>query len=146
MRYLVSDIFQYCCSNMIIINYDKCCFIEFNRRSSDTAEYNLSILNYRFLRVTKCKFLGVIINENLDWKDHILYVKKQVSQAIGALYSVKSAIPQKILRSLYFALVQPYFVYTLPLWGSNHSMPEIQKLFTLQKKSHSNHNQQNYQN
>ena len=135
--------FEYCCANKIIINYDKCCFIEFNRKSTD-VEYNLSILHYKcdnfqyshkFERVTKCKFLGVIINQNLDWKDHIKHVKKQGSQAIGALYSAKSAVPQKILRSLYFALVQPYFVYTLPLWGSNHSMPEINELFILQKKA-----------
>ena len=44
-------------------------------------------------------------------------------------------MPQKLLRSLYFALVQPYFVYTLPLWGSRHTSPEFNDLFKLQKKA-----------
>ena len=37
--------------------------------------------------------------------------------------------------SVYFALVQPYFVYTLPLWGTNHTYPEFNDLFKLQKKA-----------
>ena len=127
-------IYEYCSSNKIIINYDKCCFIEFNNKSSND-ELSLSIMNYKINRVNKCKFLGVYINENLNWSDQLIAEKKNVSQAIGTLYSDKAVLPQKLLRSLYFALVQPYFVYTLPLWGARHTSPEFNDLFKLQKKA-----------
>ena len=131
---VLRSIFDYCSINRIIINYEKCCFIEFNRATS-TDELSLSISNYKISRVSKCKFLGVIINENLNWTDQLIAVKKTVSQAIGTLYSAKSALPQKLLRSLYFALVQPYFVYTLPLWGARQTSSEFNDLFKLQKKA-----------
>ena len=92
-------------------------------------------MNHEISRVTKCKFLGVYINEKLTWTDQITAAKKNISQAIGTLYSVRSILPQKLLRSIYFALVQPYFVYTLPLWGARHTSSEFNELFKLQKKA-----------
>jgi len=92
-------------------------------------------MNFKINRVDKCKFLGVHINESLNWTDHLLAAKKTISQAIGTLYSAKSILPQKLLRSLYFALVQPYFVYTLPLWGTRHTSPVFEDLFKLLKKA-----------
>ena len=83
----------------------------------------------------KCKFLGIFINENLDWSDQISNARKLASQAIGALNSIKNCVPQKILRSVYFALVQPYFIYTMPLWASNHSSIDFESLFRLQKRA-----------
>ena len=65
----------------------------------------------------------------------MLNVKKLISQTTGALFSLKKVVPQKILRSVYFALVQPYFVYTMPLWGSNHRSQNFDTLFKLQKKA-----------
>ena len=131
---VLQHIFQYCSANRIVVNYDKCCFIEFNCKKTDT-ELELFMMNNRINRVSKCKFLGIYINENLDWHDQLLHVKKLASQAIGTLYYARSVLPQKILRSLYFALVQPYFVYTIPLWGTKHTSPEFNDLFKLQKKA-----------
>ena len=81
-----------------------------------------------------CKFLGVFINSNLDWTDQIDHSRKLISQSIGALYSVKSSVPQKILRTIYFSLVQPYFIYAMPIWATNHSSNDFKSLFKLQKK------------
>ncbi len=30
---ILRNLYEYCCANKLIINYSKCCFIEFNRRS-----------------------------------------------------------------------------------------------------------------
>ena len=102
---------------------------------SNANNFSLSFLNHKLEKVDKCKFLGIYINSNLDWNDQLLHVKKLVSQAIGTLYALKSVVPQKILRSVYFALVQPYFVYTMPIWASNHKSKIFDVLFKLQKKS-----------
>ena len=51
------------------------------------------------------------------------------------LYSLKSCVPQKILRTVYFSLVQPYFIYAMTLWGSKHTTKDFEMLFKLQKKA-----------
>lgn len=131
---ILQDIYHYCSANKIIINYEKCCFIEFKCTDKDT-DFSLSFQNHKLEKVDKCKFLGIYINANLDWKDQIANVKKLVAQATGVLFSIKSVVPQKILRSIYFALVQPYFVYSMPIWASNHSTQDFNSLFKLQKKA-----------
>ena len=32
------------------------------------------------------KFLGVIIDDKLNWSDHILYVKNKISKSIGIIH------------------------------------------------------------
>ena len=125
---------MYCKANQIVISYEKCCYIEF-KRPLNAPKLKLSFLGKEVKPEKKCKFLGIFINENLDWSDQISNARKLASQAIGALNSIKSCVPQKILRSVYFALVQPYFIYTMPLWASNHSSNDFEALFRLQKRA-----------
>ncbi len=82
----------------------------------------------------KCKFLGVIINKDLNWTDQIQNVISQVSKSCGTIYSVRKYLPDKILRKVYMALLQPYLMYCIPLWGSLFYSEPMQKLFILQKK------------
>ena len=49
-------------------------------------------------RVTETKFLGIIIDENLTWKDHIDGISKTISRNIGVLSKVKYFMPQRILH------------------------------------------------
>ena len=132
---VLGEIFLYCSCNKIIINYDKCCFIEF-KLPTEAPHQTLTFPNYEIVnREDKCKFLGIYINSNLDWSDQISYARKLVSQSIGALYSLKSSVPQKILRIVYFSLVQPYFIYSMPIWATKHSSNDFEMLFKLQKKA-----------
>ena len=131
---VLRDIFLYCSSNKLVINYDKCCFIEF-KKPPNIIKLKLSFPNNPIESVEKCKFLGVYINSNLDWNDQIAHSRKLASQAIGALNKMKSHVPQKILRTVYFSLVQPYFIYAMPIWASNHKCTDFDLLFKLQKKA-----------
>ena len=109
--------------------------MEFGTAKSDDVQYNLSILDNVFERVNECKFLGVFINSNLDWTSQLKHVKNQVAKATGSLNSVRKIVPSKILRNIYFALVQPYMVYCIPLWGSNHNCKDFVNIFIGQKKA-----------
>ena len=35
----------------------------------------------------------------------------------------------------YLSLVQPYFIYAMPIWASNHNSKDFESLFRLQKKA-----------
>ena len=131
---VLTKIYDYCCSNRLIINFDKCCFMEFGKGKQAVNDKVIGILNYQFKEVDKCKFLGVIINSDLSWNDHIANVVTQVSKSCGTLQSVSSIVPAKVLRQVYISLVQPYLMYCIPLWGAVFHNHMMQKLFVLQKK------------
>ena len=130
---ILFKIYEYCFANKLIMNFDKCCFIEFNNSKTKEEKF-LGVLNIPFKQVVKCKFLGVIINSNLSWDDQISNVITQVSKSCGSLYSLRSVVPTKVLRQVYLSLVQPYLSYCIPLWGAVTNSYMMQKLFILQKK------------
>ena len=74
--------------------------------------------NTKLDRVTKTKFLGVIIDENLTWKNHIDGITKTISRNIGMINKLKFFfVPERILRTLYCTLVLPYINYGILIWG-----------------------------
>ena len=58
-------------------------------------------MNYRVYtkkekkNVNKTKFLGVLIDENLTWKDHIDEISKTMSQNVGMINKLKHFVPKR---------------------------------------------------
>ena len=61
--------------------------------------------------VQKLKYLGVQVDDSLDWKDQIKAISSKVSKALGLLKHAKKFLPASSLRSLYLSIVEPYFRY-----------------------------------
>ena len=56
--------------NNLSLNLSKTNYILFRNRSADT-DLNICIITIHVTRVQSSKFLGIIIDENLNWKPHI---------------------------------------------------------------------------
>ena len=80
------------------------------------------------------QFLGVVLNSNLSWNDHISSVCVKVSRFIGILNRLKYEIPCNILFTLYNAYILPYLSYCNSIWGNTYSC-HLERLFLLQKKA-----------
>ena len=68
-------------------------------------------------RVTNIKFLGVILNESLNWTDHLNYIVSKVNKNVGYFYKARRILDQKELINLYKCFIEPYITYCLPVWG-----------------------------
>lgn len=62
----------------------------------------LSTNNYNCQMSPSIKFLGVIIDGNLSWKDHINIVENKVSEDLGWLYKTKDYLITRNDFSLLF--------------------------------------------
>ena len=80
------------------------------------------------------KFLGVIIDENLTWREQIKTVETKVSKSVGVLYKTKDVLDIQALRTLYQSLVEPYMSYCCEIWGNTYPS-RLRKLSLLQKKA-----------
>ena len=79
-------------------------------------------------RVVETKSLGMIIDDNLRWKEHINYIYSKTKQSIGIISRTKGVIPTG--SSI---LVEPYFRYGNTVWGlCNDNL--IDKLQLLQNR------------
>ena len=64
------------------------------------------------------KYLGVILDNKLTWKNHITQTNLRISKGIGILHKLRQCVSQSTLRSLYFAFVQSNVNYCLLNWGN----------------------------
>ena len=84
--------------------------------------------------VKKTKFLGVIIDSKLNWKDHISYISRKLSRSIGTIIKARHFLNKHGLIALYFTFLYPYLSYCNHIWGST-SKTNLKKLTTLQNKA-----------
>ena len=84
-------------------------------------------------RKTCTKFLGIYIDEKLSWQEHISYCKAKLSNALYAINRIRSFVPIKVLKSVYFALVYPHLMYGITLWGSTYKL-HLDKIKIMQKR------------
>ena len=66
--------------------------------------------NIEIKRESSVKFLGVIIDEKLTWKNHIEVVEK-ISKNIGVLYRASHLLDFKNLLKIYFSFIHIYISY-----------------------------------
>ena len=85
-------------------------------------------------RVHKAKYLGLVINDKLSWKEHIGYISTKSRRNMGMMKRIKDCIHRDSLILLYRTLVEPYFRYCDTTWR-NHETSLLNKLQTLQNRA-----------
>ncbi len=70
------------------------------------------------MRMSTVKFLGVNVDEQLSWKDHISNICKK-SQNISVLFKVTDLLSSYYLHTLHCPLNLPYMTYACEIWGNN---------------------------
>ena len=112
-------VFQWLCANRLSINVDKTEFIIFKSpRKSLKERITLKLNGKTIFESKKLRYLGLIIDEKITWKFHILELKKKLSQITGIIYKLKKlGIPVDTLKSIYYALFQSCLDYGLCVWG-----------------------------
>ena len=98
--------------------------------SQNNENITIKLNNDTIKPVDKAKSLGVLIDKNLNWNEHVRELSKKVASAIGALRRVRPFIPKHTAINIYNALIQPHFDYCSPVWdGLNAKASEsLQKL------------------
>ena len=84
-------------------------YMLFTRKRSIPEDIEIKINNIAISRVKQVKFLGVIMDEKLTWKDHINYISRKISKCIAIMFELKFMVCNDTLKSLYYNLPYPYF-------------------------------------
>lgn len=82
--------------------------------------------------MSEIKFLGVVIDQKLKWKQHIEYIKGKISKSLAILYKSKDILNYKALYIIYCTLIVSYMSYCVELWGLTFKMT-INSIVILQK-------------
>jgi hypothetical protein len=130
---ILSDWFA---ANKLSLNAQKTNFVIFSPKAIVKATNSVNSLNLdtqKIHRVSCVKFLGVHIDQNLEWNDHIEHVIKKISCGTYAINSAKRTLSRSNLKLLYYSLVHPYIEYGLLVWGCA-AKHRFKKIEIIQKK------------
>ena len=123
-------------ANKLSLNANKTKYTFFHKLSiRDNIPLKLPILKVNdspIKRENAIKFLGIIIDENLTWKNHISTLENKISKNIGMLYKAKFLLNEKCLKHIYFAFIHSYLNYGNIAWASTNRY-KLKKLHNQQK-------------
>ena len=106
--------------NKLSLNIEKTKCMVFHTKQKSVPIHNFSINTAPIDNVTSFKFLGIVLDCNLSWKNHIDFVTAKLSKVIGILYKLKNVYPEQALLSIYYSLFQSHINYGLLLWGKKN--------------------------
>ena len=122
-------------ANQLSANASKTKFMLLTRQQTLEHEpLHLMFNNEQLERVSHTKFLGLYIDEYLQWNHHISHCAKKISSGLYAINSAKHTLSNENLKILYYSLIHPYLLYGITLWGNTYKK-YLHKLEILQKKA-----------
>ena len=131
----IPKILNWLATNRLTLNVKKTHFVIFrNPGKAVNLTKTLYIDNTPIEQAPYTKFLGVYLDEKLDWAKHIDVIKGKIARGVGILTRARPFLDKSIMKTLYYSFVYPYFLYNIEAWGSTHKK-YLEPLFRIQKRA-----------
>ena len=118
-------------TNLLTINMDKTNYIQFRTKNKPTTHLTITSNNQPVTPVSNIKFLGLYINDSLNWNQHIDYISTRLSTVCYIMRNIKSYMTLNTMITVYYSYFNSIISYGLLFWGIS---PYSQKIFRIQKK------------
>ena len=109
----LGDISTWLATNKLVVNISKTNYIIF---TSKGKSYNRNVSNIKIdgnniQQVKKTKFIGIIIEEHLNWATHISHLSNIIARNVGIIQKLRYFIPVYVLKILYHSLKLSHLQY-----------------------------------
>ena len=122
-------------ANKLTINVSKTKYNSFKTKNKQAVtDKSVGIGNEQLERVRCTRFLGVYINENLSWVDHIAHLRKKISRGIGIICKARRLLSKEACLTLYHSFIFPFLSYCVEVWGGTF-VTHLHPLLVLQKRA-----------
>lgn len=123
-----SEIIKWLNSNLLTLNYTKTKYITFSIRNNTQPLLDLNLKAHACDDPTICncyvltptnsvKYLGLVVDRNLRWTDHIHALSKRIRKLMCIFKKIKHINDNKIIKMTYFALCESIISYGIVSWG-----------------------------
>ena len=119
-------------ANKLTLNADKSSFTIFKSSQKNITNQpdKIKFHNQEICRTSHIKFLGVIIDENLTWNNHINELCNKLKRLFHIFYNIRHLLSKDNIKTIYYALIYSRIKYGISVYGQacNTKMKRIQKL------------------
>ena len=131
------NVHKWLISNKLTLNVEKTEYMIIgsrNRLNQIHSNPEIVIGEQTIERVARKEFLGVIVDEKLNWQEQVDTQCKRISKNIALLRRAKTYITTDALVTMYNAFVLPHFTYCSTVWQQGN-VTHMDKLYKLQKRA-----------
>ena len=132
MENIFDQINEWFKTNLLTINMDKTNYIQFKTKNKSIADLKIISNNRLVTPVCNTKFLGLHINDSINWNHHIDHISKKLSTVCYIMRNIKSYMPLNTMIIVYYSYFNSMMSYGLPFWGIS---PYSLEIFRIQKKN-----------
>jgi hypothetical protein len=118
-------------ANKLTLNFDKKNFMKFCTTNKNCVNLSIWYVDKTIEEVETSKFLGLQVDNNLNWKTHIQYTIPKLSSACFAMRNITSLMKTETLKLVYFAYFHSITSYGIIFWENS---TDGKKVFHIQKK------------
>ena len=94
-------------------------------------QQQVAISNSIITNINSTKFLGLIIDSTLSWKDHVTELTPKLNKACYVIRTLTFFRSPEVLRMVYFSCFHSIMSYGIIFWGNSHHSINI---FKIQKR------------
>ena len=119
--------------NRLSLNASKTKFMVFHNYQKIMCDDDIPklIINDSVIeRVREFNFLGLTINESLNWSSHCSKIANKISRTLGVMNRLKRYLPFSALKLMYDSLILPHLQFGITCWGF-----ETSRIIKLQKRA-----------
>ena len=104
-------------SNKLFVNYSKSNYLIFTKKRIK-HKFNVILDNTIIDQTHSTKYLGIIIDDKLNWKDHITNLKSKLARNNYILHKLKPYVNKHTLKLVYYSIIYPHLQYGIASYGS----------------------------
>lgn len=125
---IMNRINEYCNNNCLKLNFKKCKYMKIKERKKyKDEEITIKIGSNNIEEVKSYKYLGITIDNKLNWNEHINKLIKKIQKYIPIFYNIRNYTKQQVSIQLYKTLVLSNINYGIQIYG-NRGLEKIQKI------------------
>lgn len=140
------NITKWCHDNGLIINANKTKLMHIKQPHIPTCDINIKFHNNDCLHkkqlsttfandtcdkiievVGTYKYLGVMVDHNFNWKEHILNLNKKLRKVSYVLYHLNNCAPIHVTKQAYYSLAESYIRHGITAYGNSSHCNTLQK-------------------
>ena len=131
----VNELCKWCRYNKLIINAEKTNFVLFHTINkpipNDFTEIKTEYMDIQ--RVDTFQYLGVTLDETLNWNEHVDKLCKSLLKYFGIFNQIKHKVTTKIARQIYHAFIYSRIKFGIEVYG-NCSETNLNRIQTIQNQ------------
>ena len=122
-------------ANKSNLNLSKTICPVFSPPGQEIVNLKMEFGDSELISSNSAKFLGVWIDNNLNWNEHLKQLVLKLKRNLGLLRNSKKFLPKHGMKMLYYAQFYSHLSYGISIWGCMIKKEQLSKISNLQKKA-----------